>query len=60
MEMIKKKEISYSITSITLTQTPSTHAMPSYEMGKLFPSPFFHKYMVQNYKCKGGGLGRNE
>jgi len=29
-------------------------------MSKLFPSPFVHKYMVQNYKYKGGGLGRNE
>lgn len=54
------EESSFSITSVTPTQTPLTQAPSSSEAGKLFPSPFVHKYMVQNCKYKGGGLGRNE
>lgn len=30
------------------------------EIGKLFPYPFVHKYMIENCKYKGGGLGKSK
>jgi len=52
-------ESSSSVTLFTLAQTPSAQ-VPWSKMGKLFPSPFVHKYMVQDCKYKWGSLGRNE
>jgi len=32
----------------------------SLESGKTFPSTFIQKYMVNNFKYRGGGLGKTE
>lgn len=51
---------SYSSLSNTSNKTSSIDIPSSLELGKTFLSYFFHKYMVQNCKYKGGVLGKHE
>lgn len=55
-----KNDPSYSALFDASNQTSLMDIPSSSELGKIFPSTFIHKYMVQNCKYKGGGLGKIE
>jgi len=43
-----------------MNQSSSDDVPTSFDLDKTFPSTFVQKYMVNNYKYKGGGLGKIE
>jgi len=51
---------SNSILSKMMNQYYEGDVPTSSESGKTFPSTFVQKYMVNNCKYMGGGLGKNE
>lgn len=54
------EESSYFITFVSLGPDKPRTNYTTIEMGKLFPSPFVHKYMVESCKYKGGGLEKSK
>jgi len=51
---------SYLASSLYLKPIQINDSPTKKNMGNIFPSPFVHKYMVENCKYKGGGLGKSE